>query len=111
MKIELGKCYRRRDGKITGPIRLTNYPFTDPKHGTTYSLSGREWEDNEAEPRELIEECINTKTKSWFVLVDATECVGGFDSPTALQLSHHGKGNWIEIVTDENGKLISARNV
>lgn len=48
--LELGKCYVRRDGEITGPLvlndtfsepRTRTYPFKDPKNRNTYAADGK----------------------------------------------------------------------
>jgi hypothetical protein len=55
MKIQLNKCYIRRDGQETGPIRLALYPYFDPKFGETYTIDGK-LNDNEKSAQDLIRE-------------------------------------------------------
>lgn len=43
MKLQLGKRYVRRDGKVTGPLEsvgLETYPFFDQLRGLSYTESG-----------------------------------------------------------------------
>lgn len=45
-KIEVGKCYRRRDGEVTGPMEepyLGRYSFRDPKNSLSYPSDGKYW--------------------------------------------------------------------
>lgn len=60
MKLEVGKRYVRRDGKVTGPIELYNheqYHFRDSMHAHTYHESGV-WSLVEKTERDLISEYI-----------------------------------------------------
>jgi hypothetical protein len=67
------------------------------------------WNNHSIESEwEIVEEA---NTTSWFFYVDNIDFIGPYEHPSYSKLGKDGKGNWIEVITDENGKLISARNV
>lgn len=60
LQLEEGKCYVRRDGKATWPLKFrhneTNYPFFDRKHGETYSKEGHQIHATVKSPKDIIRE-------------------------------------------------------
>lgn len=56
MKLELGKCYVRRDGEITSPlIYFDKYsPYFDPLHGYTYTEKGFYFHDEKPSKYDLV---------------------------------------------------------
>lgn len=65
LQLELGKCYIRNDGKITGPIEGNytgdkdlrhTYKFIDPKSSFTYTSAGRILENSPLGPYDLVSE-------------------------------------------------------
>lgn len=69
MKIELGKRYVRRDGKVTGPMEYSNRPFKDPCTAIPYTQDGdlstyREDADDISILKEYIEP---VKIETWGV--------------------------------------------
>lgn len=64
MKIEPGKRYRRRDGKVTGSIMKAKfgecrfYDFYDPDSGIAYSEKGEYWTGLEKHDKDLVSEYL-----------------------------------------------------
>lgn len=67
IKIELGKRYRRRDGKVTGPIQYQEWCFEDP-HGENqlYTEGGFATDEMNFSPLDLVEEYVEPrKVETW----------------------------------------------
>lgn len=61
MKIEAGKRYVRRDGKISGVIKVHNnefYPRFDPRYFIHYTENGMYWKDGKDSRYDLIAEYV-----------------------------------------------------
>ena len=59
MKLEAGKRYVRRDGKVTGELidyYEVNYPFCDPHSDETYTLTGSLFNWDEETPEDIVKE-------------------------------------------------------
>lgn len=62
MKIEAGKRYVRRDGKITKAITNEdddNYPYFDPAYGNTYNSEGAYWREGPSSKIDLVAEYVD----------------------------------------------------
>ena len=109
MKIEEGKRYVRRDGKVSGKIitRISDaYPFFDPQRVVTYSAIGKTVSGMEIGP-DLITEYKEPSMKD----IDFTKPLRFENSETSLNyIGQNSKGDYIlEILP--NGPLISANRL
>lgn len=66
MKLEAGKRYIRKDGKLTGPLELDDespFPFFDPKFCETYTVRGKFTLSGPEGPFDLFAEHIEEAVK------------------------------------------------
>jgi len=65
VKLEYGKRYVRRDGKVSGPLAIAphndEYPFVDEVHDEYYMADGSYIVPSLERPEDLVEEATEQK--------------------------------------------------
>jgi hypothetical protein len=90
MKLEVGKCYKTRDGLKVGPMYLNGYghawPFSADNTDLSYTREGVYTYDGDPSEADLIAEWMEEETKA--VPIISAESI---DSITRDNLRHHFK--------------------